>query len=579
MRHFFRSRATTTDMLLMLACVALVFGRAVGNDFIFNWDDNLYVLDNAMVRGVTPDNLKDAFRVGSFIQYNPLALVSLMLDYTLWGLWPGGYHLTNIVLHAVNGLLVYRLLDAIRGERLVSLLAAMIFLLHPVQVESVAWISERKGLLATCFFLLSWLWYVRYRAGEVAQRRFYGLSLLAYLLSLLAKSVTVIMPVMLIMYDLCHPTGTGRLKLRDKIPYIVLALLATGVEIYSSLLQPGGSKGLYHGGSPLATFYTMLPVFCRYLGLLFWPAGLSIDYDPPIHYGFDATVAMSALLLAFLFVILVAMYRRDRKLAFWGGFFWLCLAPVSQVIPLGFIMFDHYLYLPVIAMGVLVGAGAAAVRDCLAIKRRWLLYLGLTTLVSGLSVASFTRTGAWKNSMALFTDAVRKSPHSFMAWWGLGNVYQRAGMEELALSAYKHASDLKPDSTDVLYTLAALYLETGMPDAALPRLKRLLELNPDYVRGWAGMGRYYLLKNDFPRAQQMYLKSLELQPDAAEVMLELARLAACRNDADTALSWLEKAFAAGWRDFTFVAGDRDFESVQADPHFVSGMKRLLPDKR
>jgi Tfp pilus assembly protein PilF len=452
----------------------------------------------------------------------------------------------------------------------------MVFLLHPVQAESVAWIAERKGLLATCFFLLSWLGYLRYRDGGALAGRFYGISLAAFLCSLLAKSMTVILPVMLVMYDWCHPSGTGRLKLKDKIPYAVLAALAGGMEIYSSLLQPGGSKGVYHGGSALATLYTMLPVFCRYLGLLLWPAGLSIDYDPPVHQRFDGVVLLSALMLALVVCVMVMLCRRDRKLIFWVGFFWLCLVPVSQIIPTGFIMFDHYLYLPVISMGVLVGVGAAYLKERMLPQNRWVLYLALTTWLSVLSAVSFNRTGDWKNALTLFTDTVRKSPHSFMAWWGLGNVYEGSGKNDLALSAYKRASELNPDSTDVLYTLAAMYLKTGAPDEALPRLRRLLELNPLYVRGWAALGQYHRLKNDFTRAGEVYLKALELQPDAVEVMLALASLAASQGDVAPTIVWLEKAFKEGWRDYQALYLDQDFAAVRTDPRFIAFEKRAFP---
>jgi Flp pilus assembly protein TadD len=502
-----------------------------------------------------------------------------MLDYTIWGLWPGGYHLTNIMIHAVNGLLVYRLLELIRGDRLTCLLGGMLFLLHPVQVESVAWISERKGLLAACFFLASWLGYLRYRAGGEAAGRYYLLSLAACLLSLLTKSLAVIMPVMLIMYEVCHSSGAERPKLKDKIPFLLLALLAAGVEIYSSLLQPGGAKGGYHGGSPLATLYTMLPVFCRYLGLLVWPSGLSIDYDPPVHHGVDGTVALSALLLAVLVATSVMLWRRNRRLCFWIGFFWLCLAPVSQIIPTGFIMFDHYLYLPVISMGVLVGSGASTLKGRISPHARRVLYAVLALWLCALSLVSFVRSGSWKDSLTLFSDTVRKSPHSFMAWWGFGNACQQAGMTDRALAAYLHASELKPDSTDVLHTLASLYLEMGMPDEAQPRLNRLLQLNPAYVRGWASMGHYYRQKNDLHRAREMYLKALELQPDAVEVLIALAGLAAVQGDAGSSLSLLERAYAEGWRDYSIVDGNRDFSIIQGDPRFISLMTRLFPGRK
>lgn len=443
------------DSTLLVFAVAVVYGRLTGYNFQTHWDDNAYILSNVAAQGFTWEHIRNAFDVGAgkIGQYNPLSILSFMMDYTVWGMHPGGYHLTNIIIHTLNGLLVYRLLFRLHGERLPALVAASIFLFHPVQVESVAWISERKGLLSLFFLLISWEGYCRYRDAEKGSGRLaYALSLASYLLSLLAKTSSVVLPLILLMFDWCFEKKERRIGLLDKVPFFVAAGVFSAIEIFSERPEHGGAMVGYHGGSPLATFYTMLTVFCRYLGLLVWPSGLNVEHLPTVYRAPELAVVGAAILLAGVAAAGIRLFKVNRKLGFWVMFFWVGLLPVSQIVPLILLMYEHYLYMPIIGAAALVGYGAARLRDRIGERRATILYACLAVWLLALAVVSHQRTVVWKDSGPVYRchcQVTRRRPGLGNAWPGSllsrqpGGFQGRPG-EKPSAQARQHRCSLVP---------------------------------------------------------------------------------------------------------------------------------------
>ena len=607
------------DVALLMCLVAVVYGRLAGYSFQNVWDDNIYILNNPVSHGFSWDHIRKAFDPvanRSIGQYNPLAMLSFMLDFTLWGgLNPEGYHLTNIVIHGVNGLLVYRLLLSMHGTRLVALVAAALFLLHPVQVESVGWISERKGLLSLCFMLLSLGAYRRYRDAEPATGYGrYALSIALYVLSLMAKSASVVLPVILVLYDICFCPERRRLRLADKVPFAVAAGIFAAIEIYSGQSKTGGATVGYHGGNPFATFLTMLTVFCRYLRLLIWPSGLNVEHLPPVYRTPELPVVGAALLLAGIFYAGWRLFRADRRVGFWFLFFWIGLIPVSQIIPQILMMYEHYLYMPVIGVGALAGYGMTRLRT--RAGTRWIpvLYLSAGTWLLALSAVSYQRTAVWRDSLTLFTDATTKSPNGFRVWETLGEVYRYYGNNEASRIALEKSLALKPDSTDVLWGLAQLHTEKRELDKSREYLRRLFRINPEYVLGWATQGDIHLMEGNHDKAREMYLKALALQPDALQVQALLGKLAVIVRDydearyrfgviesdprrwklaenayqltrtealsgrAEEALAWLEKALYRGYQDYYLLNTNLELQSLWRLPRFGHLMQQYFPEE-
>jgi len=391
----------TLPVLLLMLSVLAVYSRLPWHDFLMNWDDNTYVTANSSVHGFSGANLAAAFTSFFAGNYAPLQMLSYMFDYTLWGLWAGGFLLTNMLLHALNGLLLYAILLKSHKERLLSTVAAAIFLLHPVQVESVAWISQRKSLLAMFFMLIAWAAFIRYKDSAGSNGRLaYWASLTAFSCSLLAKSASVFFPVALLLYEVCFSAGERKVRMVDKIPFFILAGAAAVLAMVSQSPDVTGWSGIdyggrrsWHGGSPWATALTMVPVFCGYLRMIVWPTGLSAIYAPAIHTTPDAAVLAAAVLLLTVVLLSWRLYRFDRRFGYWPLFSALAILPVSQIIPLVTLMNDRYLYFPMIGVAALGGAGAVVLRYHGLVSRRtttaW-------TCVSATSAISKLRTGIRK---------------------------------------------------------------------------------------------------------------------------------------------------------------------------------------
>jgi len=588
------------DLLLLVILVAVVFGGSVGHDFQRNFDDNWYILDNNAVRGFSWFNLRAAFTDFYVSHYLPVTIVSFMLDYTLWGLAPGGYHLSSLIIHTANGLLIYHLFRQWYGDRLFALAGAAIFLVHPVQVETVVWISQRKSLLSMFFFLLAWEGYRRYCEAESVRARFaYAASVTAYALSLLSKVMTIVFPLILAAYDHCfHPQKRSTWQI-DKIPFIVFAAVSVGINIYAEHTEDG--VGAYQGGSPWATFLTMLTVFCRYLGMLVWPAGLSAVYAPAIHRTVDAGVLAAACVLILMALLAVVMYRHDRRLAFWVFFFWIGLLPVANIIPMLYLLQDHYLYMPMMGVAALTGSAAVWLRERLGTGRRKLLYLLLGVPLLALSITTVQRIPVWRDDLSLWSDAVAKEPGSFRAWLGYGDALRLSGQKAAARSALERSLQLSSVYPNIFESLGDLYTEEGELDKGLALLRTLVEKDPSYVRGWASLGNNYLKRGNYVEAEKAYQQAQSLQPDAWQVLLLLGDLKRVQGDLDQArnyyeqvelrvdnsaenayhlacveslsgkqdfaLAWLERALQRGYGDYDKLRSDTQLLPLRENPMF------------
>ncbi|HEY6009546.1 MAG TPA: hypothetical protein VIU40_14570, partial [Geobacteraceae bacterium] len=360
-----RLRPHLLPLATLLALVAAVYGGVWEHGFLVNWDDNVYVTGNETVRGISAAHLRTAFTTFFVGNYAPLQIVSYMLDYTVWGLRAGGFLLTNVLLHGAAGLLFYALLVKLHGRRLWAFIGAFIFLLHPVQVESVAWVSQRKNVLAMVFFLVALLLYCAYRQEAGRHRRLaYACSLAAFALALLAKAVTVVLPLVLVCLDVCFlEQGAWRRRLADKAPYLLAAAAVALLTYISQDPAIGGGRSEYWGGSLPATLLTMAPVLVRYLGMIVWPLQLSPAYAQPFKETVDGQVLLSLLVLLLLVGGGFRLFRRDRRLAFWLLFAALAILPVSQFVPLVTLMNDRYLYFPLLGVAAVCGGAVTFLVD------------------------------------------------------------------------------------------------------------------------------------------------------------------------------------------------------------------------
>jgi hypothetical protein len=501
----------------------------MGHDFLINWDDNDYVMENPVVRGLTLQHIAKAFSANALGNYAPLHLISYMLDYDIWGLRPSGYILTNILLHTANGLLFYFLLRRLYGGNAWVFFASLFFLVHPVQVESVVWVSQRKNVLSLLLFLASFHFYISYKGNQQHTVVAYVLSVAAFGLALLTKSVVVILPVVLVLYDVCFRDERGiRRLLADKVPFLALSLTFGIVAIQSHSAQVQGGISSYHGGSLYTTTLTMLPVLFGYLRLVLWPVDLSAFYDPPVKTGIDLAVALSAVLFTFLVLVGAFLYRKRRRLFFWYALFFIGLLPVSQIVPLVTLMNDRYLYFPMLGAAALAACaivGGSAWPDVLTSKRLIVASVVCAVLVAVCATLTRERVGVWKNSATLWADAVEKAPNVALTHDAFGEGLMERGRVDDAIRQYEIALSLWPDFTtqnlstgtrnamaNTYSNLGAAYGQKGWIDGAIQYLSIAIQLNPAFAKAYFNLGNALMHKGLVDQALECFEAAVRLNP-------------------------------------------------------------------
>jgi hypothetical protein len=432
---------TALPLLALLVLPFAVYSGIFGHEFIYNWDDYPYVLENEAIRGFTLPHVREAF-TGYFVgNYAPVHILSYMIDYTLWGLRPAGYLSGNVLLHATNGVLFYLLCCRLLESRPAAFIAAAVFVCHPVQVETVAWIAQRKNLLAMCFTLLALLRYVAWR--ESGRRGTYFLSLVFLALALLSKSVTVVFPVVAILYDLCfRPEERLLPRMRDKLPFLAVAAAVALLALTSQQEQLGGGRRDYPGGTPLTALYSMLPVLAGYVRDCVFPRDLLPFYMVPIRTTPDPTVFAALLFALGLIVLGVWLLRRNPRLFFFYALFFLCLLPVSQIVPLIPLKNDRYLYFPLLGFAGLAGALFGEFRRAFP-RYRSLSAALVSVLLLPLPVLSHRQAALWQNDITLWEYAVGKDPGNQVGWLMLMKGYTHRGDGGAAGDAFRRYSELK----------------------------------------------------------------------------------------------------------------------------------------
>jgi hypothetical protein len=432
----------TVVYLILFAITFLLYSSTLGHGFIFSWDDYDYVVNNPSIRGFSIDHIKTVFSTFLIGNYAPLHLISYMLDYQFWGLDPAGYHFGNILIHALNGILVYRLFVKLELSETAALFGAILFALHPAQVESVAWVAERKNVLSAMFFLLALHSYINYKKASNGRARNYIVSLGLLACALLTKSAAVIFPVVIICYDFCYCTEPRRLKLVDKFPFLLLTLAACILTIMSQDKNAGGGMMGFPGGTPLTAIWTMIPVFLSYLKDLVFPVDLSPYYIVPIRKSIDGTVIGSTVILLCLTGLAVISINRWPRLFFFISVYFVALLPVLQIVPILTLKNDRYLYFPMIG----AAGGVALIFSELIKKKACIRNITVACAIvacTAYGYSTYYQSQIWNNSIVLWQFALRKNPENMLAWLMLAKGYTHIGNSREAFSAISTYNKLK----------------------------------------------------------------------------------------------------------------------------------------
>lgn len=433
----------------LLASTFLLYGKSIGFEFITNWDDREYVVSNQLIRNLSLDNFKEILTTTILGNFAPVHIMSYAVDFSLWGLNPRGYHLFNIVLHGLNACLVYNLLKKLTETKGVAIFAAFLFVVHPLNVENVAWISERKSLLAALFFLLALISYVKY--CERRHLRYYFLCIFLFLLSVFSKASAVILPFVLILYDIY--IREKKIKLLHLVPFFIISLLDIAIMIWAHFATKAMDKGtlsydiLFHKVYP-----TMTVLYWNYMRLIAAPFNLSGFYDAVIQDSFLAVPVLISF-VAWISIFFVVLTKGSCHVRFWFLWFWICFLPTANIIPIPVYYADRYMYMPAIGFFVLIGLGLQSIISRINTKLfKQAVYAAATGIILFYGIVSFERLDVWKDELTFWQDVVAKSPNQDRGHLNLACGYEIKGRLIEAEQEYLKAIAIYP-SEAALYNL------------------------------------------------------------------------------------------------------------------------------
>lgn len=529
---------------LLVALVLWVFSPALSSGFI-NYDDDAYVTANPRIQaGLTRDGLAWAFARlhGEQTYWHPLTWVSHMLDCQLYGLKPWGHHLTNVVLHSVNTLLVFLLFRRLTGAFWRSGVLAALFAVHPLQVDTVAWVAERKNLLSGMFWILTTWAYVCYVASRMQKTGsspppcisrftphasrfasctfFYTLVLLFFALGLMCKPVGVTLPFVLLLLDYWplrrFPPESVKAALGpllvDKLPLFLMAAASSVLTVLAH--RSLGLLGAAQGIALDRRIANALVSYVRYLGKTVWPSKLAIFYPYPDKWPLWEVV-LSGVLLGGVTITAISLWRsRPWVLVGWLWFLGV-LVPFIGLVQAGEqAMADRFMYVPLLGLLILLVWGGCNLAFTWP-GHRFALSAAALVAIGLCAVQSHRQTGYWKNSERLFRHAIEATGNNALAHNNLGAALLSMGRIEEAVTQFRIALQTKPENIDLLNNLACALQKKGLTNEAFLQVQRALALNANRAETHYNFGSLLLQAGRAEEGIAQYQEALRLKPDHA----------------------------------------------------------------
>jgi tetratricopeptide (TPR) repeat protein len=552
----------TRISLLLLLTTAVAFGHVLHHDFVL-YDDGLYITDNLQVQsGITWKGISWAFTSTHASNWHPITWLSHMLDCQIYGISPYGHHLTSLILHLANTILLFLVLNRATGGLWRSAFVAALFGLHPLHVESVAWVAERKDVLSTFFWMLTMWFYVRYVASP--RLASYVLVVFFMALGLMAKPMLVTLPFVLLLMDFwplrrlavvpednAFDSKNGESKTKnknkaqllrlfvEKIPLLVLAAVSSVITIAAQ--QSGKAFAPLHALSLKIRLANALVSYVKYIAKMLWPQDLACLYTYPYN-GLPAwQVAGAAVLLLSVSGLAIRAARRFPYVP--AGWFWYLgtLIPVIGLVQVGSqSMADRYTYVPLIGLFIVISWGVAE------FVRSWrygkaVLAIAAGIALSGLTISTWLQVGYWRNSTTLFQHTLRVSPDSAIVQNNLGFAFAQQGRLKVAVSHYREALRIEPYYLKARFNLGFALGKLGRLDEAIDNFSRLLHVKPEFAEAHYNLAVALSQENRLEEAIEHLRDAIRVEPDYAEAHNELGVLLARGGKMQEAIVHFSKA--------------------------------------
>lgn len=546
------------SVLVVVILTAAAFSSSLNNDFT-NWDDNLYVTENYDIRYVSFENIKRIFSSIYVSNYQPITILSYLIEYQIFKLSPSGYHTTNLIIHLLNVVLVFYLIYIITENIFVSFLVGLFFGIHPTRVESVAWIAERKDVLSAFFLLLSLILYLYFLKKKTL--KFYIFSILSFLLSLLSKPMGITLPLILHLIDYLKPEAIygenkapqqnfslkksfkeylSKQSFYPKISYWILSVIFIILTLatQSSTGALIGKEKIVFPQPFLAVSYGIF----LYLYKLILPINLSTFYPYPLDF-FESIPIKYIVIFLFsiiLFGLVIHFGKKNRNFIFGLFFFLIILLPVSQIVPVGSAMAaDRYTYLSFIGLFYIISIFInwicfVKLKNNIAFRK--ILFIIISIIILTLSYLTYQRGKIWEDSMTLWNDVISKYDNVPVAFNNRGILYGETGKFDLALKDFNSAIELAPDYEIAFNNRGNLFFKLNRFDEAIKDFDETIKLNPKYYLAFFNRGMTYFRTGKLDKAIEDFNKSIKLSPRYIKPYMNRGLIYRIKKDYKKALS-------------------------------------------
>jgi tetratricopeptide (TPR) repeat protein len=481
----------------------MVYLPVLHNGFV--WDDEFYIQKNSLIQSI---NLKEIFSRNVMGNYHPLTVLTLAVEYHFFGLNETGYHAVNLLLHLLNVVLVFYIVFFLSEKAEVALIASLLFGIHPLHVESVAWASEIKDLLYTFFFLTAYIFYLRYLKNR--QIKNYVFSLLLFLLSILSKAMAASLPVLLLLTDYFKGRKINMKVILEKAPFFLAAVFLGFVAVSAQNLDTAVDTVVYP--LPERIIFACYG-FIAYLFHLLAPLNLSAYYPYPVKLGEDIPVQyyLFPLLLLALAAAVFYSLKFSRKILFCIGFFVVTVFFVLQLLPIGgAMMADRYSYVPSIGIFYLAAEGFYLLWNK---KLIWTVIILLSISTVFFSFKTYTQCGVWKNALTLWNHVIKQYKTIALAYYDRGIYYMDEKRNDEALKDFNKAIELDSNYTEAYINRGSLFVNMNVNEMALNDFSKVVELKPRYFLGYYNRGIVFMNQNKNEDALHDFNKAIELSPD------------------------------------------------------------------
>ncbi len=502
--------------LIAVIVTAVAIWPTLNNGWV-SWDDTAIIKNGTLIQDLSANGIGRMLTEPLLANYHPITTLSLALDYAIGGEDPKVYHVINFILHLFNVVLVFVFIKALFKEQRIAFFAALLFGVHPMHLESVALIAQRKDLLYTAFYLLSMTTYVRYvNRNDSAKKQWYFLSLALFLLSLLSKSMAVSLPLVLLLIDVLKGRGIIKETLLEKVPFAFFSIVFAALAIYTqsdagALNTPSGFNSLIVAsfGVLVYTFKLVAPIHLS----AYHPYPEIFNWSFPWYY--YLTIVFPVILVGVGYY-----YRKKSKEVLFGIlFFLITILPVIQLIPIGSALHaERYTYVPYIGLFLSV----YFILKHYASQK--VVFLAITVFAVTMTFTTFQRSSVWANPRTLWTDVIQKYPNDFFGYWSRGNSYLEGRNWKAALEDYKEAQKFNPKFSSINMNMGVAYLSLGNVDEAFKQYNTAIKKNPKSVSALMNRGMIYFDMDMWTSAMYDFNAVLEIDPANASALTHRAVL-------------------------------------------------------